>query len=1409
MKKLFLLACCLVCALSSNAQGHPSSRFEGIAGPPVCGQFEKYELIIDEITDLPEHSEFPTKPKGYYYYDPLRISLYANFYSPSNKVYQVYGFYYEDYGFSFANECSHLQGVPQIGHTAHENPSIDSKQAVSSDWRFRFSPNELGVWRVEAFAQLSYVGSNFPGAPNVILQAPAQFFECTPGPLSDRGFITIGPNQRTIKRDGSVLPLLGEHIENDLRIQVPNSNNDNNLSSASAPFVGGVCMYKGLIDELTAAGGNYFRMGFNTALSQRDKTPQDNNASRENEIKRMGNLIYYDMNYCYNLGFDIKNAYRYDRVLDYASENNVFIRPVLFSAGFFTEDGWQCWEPPNTNANFLPTNPYYFSYPGASPGDIFSITHSHHEKTRNYLRYVIARWGYASNIVAWELMDEFDMVVIDRVNKTTSISVGGAQNDVFKWMKENSNLIKVQDFNRHLVTTGGTALDYPEKFNKSNTLLTRFLSLFSPTFNYNVFDYIYNLESIDFVDNNREPTPDGIPMYDINHRWDYANVCNPQNFDKNGTPDAFKINFKWFLKYSQDELKYWEKPFVYNSYWLSFASYTILCNNTPRKDGIETPEVLDNNNFILHDAFYSTLFGNSMIAGNYYYSSHLHPNHMKATGDVKCMPPNSWGMDYGNIGWYDGSMKSFTETKQALDVLFGNMDQKMIPRSSLFDLLPDKSFCVLKSSPGTIQNNILVAHLTNASKTLQKGWIKNLDYSMFTSFGTQCSYFTTLSNPPLSPALLLAAPRSGTGINYELILHTIGTTTTSVVIQEEPMVSGMNPGYAYFELPAFSNKYGDFVYEVHAVSDAVACSNNIDRTFAADIDGDGIDELIVVNTCLKNNVDFMQFYDLNNQNMEGSIGHDFDKYVDFTGPNDKIFFHDFILDRPGMEILLVNRDLGSSDGNFYVVVNPDNGNIVKYMSNSEILAHYNVNSISDITVGAGNFDIDAFTELALVLPYHKKISFIEIESKTFETEIPSINPVFLDNPNDRILFGKYQVSTEKDYVYLLNYNAAPNADAMAIFGLEEYRYGGTKQIATLTHGSTGGNFSGWMDYCDRALLGNVDNSNQSVIGDFNEIVFVNTDNSGATGQYMIRWQDIRNNRFGGPGSELVGPNMDKLDMNDEFFLADLDGGGVEYLVSVNRSYAPNSSGITTYNLNSTSFVYSLGVMPNYSMPSGTLGNAHDGWLDPSDDHLIIKNLRSAVVLPPSLPPPIWFPVFVNRPFDLSQFFARPYDLSAGTGNMVMATMHYNQCPSNVEKCVEGIVAKTCYNAIPGDQKIQPVNKPFDQSSQRPSDPADISNTATSNTTQVSDESNTSGNTVKVFPNPFSDQLNFEVQLAQTNPVTIHLYNNLGENVMSITQNCNSGPNIVSFNRVQLSPGVYYGTIYFGDSVTTVKVTLIK
>lgn len=85
--------------------------------------------------------------------------------------------------------------------------------------------------------------------------------------------------------------------------------------------------------------------------------------------------------------------------------------------------------------------------PAANPTEFFTLKESR-EKYKNRLRYLVARWGYSTNVGAWEFFNEIDNAAFSRGD-----SIRIPHEAITSWHKEMAAYLKEIDPYDHIVTT--------------------------------------------------------------------------------------------------------------------------------------------------------------------------------------------------------------------------------------------------------------------------------------------------------------------------------------------------------------------------------------------------------------------------------------------------------------------------------------------------------------------------------------------------------------------------------------------------------------------------------------------------------------------------------------------------------------------------------------------------------------------------------------------------------------------------------------------------------------------------------------------------------------------------------------------------------------------------------------------
>ncbi len=135
-------------------------------------------------------------------------------------------------------------------------------------------------------------------------------------------------------------------------------------------------------------------------------------------------------------------ARKWDVILDAADKTGVYVQMTLQHHGQYTE---------KVNPNWS-DNPWNVANGGflAHPDDFFTNARAKHLTKLKY-RYILARYGYSTHVMAWELFNEVQNI------KETDSHFG----DVVAWHKEMLAFLRAGDVNHHLVTTSFSAPGTP------------------------------------------------------------------------------------------------------------------------------------------------------------------------------------------------------------------------------------------------------------------------------------------------------------------------------------------------------------------------------------------------------------------------------------------------------------------------------------------------------------------------------------------------------------------------------------------------------------------------------------------------------------------------------------------------------------------------------------------------------------------------------------------------------------------------------------------------------------------------------------------------------------------------------------------------------------------------------------
>lgn len=140
---------------------------------------------------------------------------------------------------------------------------------------------------------------------------------------------------------------------------------------------------------------------------------------------------------------DLAVAKKWDMVVEGAEKNDIYFQMVMQHHGQYSSASGYKYSH-NVNPNWE-QNPYNVKNGGflKSPEDFFTDPQAR-LLTKRKLYYIMARWGYSPNILAYELFNEVEF---------TDAAQGKLWDDIALWHREMALFLRQFDGNRHLLTT--------------------------------------------------------------------------------------------------------------------------------------------------------------------------------------------------------------------------------------------------------------------------------------------------------------------------------------------------------------------------------------------------------------------------------------------------------------------------------------------------------------------------------------------------------------------------------------------------------------------------------------------------------------------------------------------------------------------------------------------------------------------------------------------------------------------------------------------------------------------------------------------------------------------------------------------------------------------------------------------
>ena len=371
--------------------GQNNTTLPSISFPNSVNLFELYEIAFT----LPSAYSNP--------YNPDIIRAYAEFTGPNNRFYTVEAFYYEDYTFQKSNGYE-----------------VATRQPSNDGWRIRFTPTEAGTWSFrlkvfDAHAELTLPFTNVDYTFSCIFSNNCE------------GFISMA-NSRYLKRDIVKNGVRQYHSYFPIGPSVAwySCKKISGHEDYSMPL--GIYDYEKYIDSLDG-NANYMRIWLNRYQYLSLYGPELTQINIEGDT-----VVYFDST------INQKDSAELDYIISYASQHGIAIMPCIFNCGDFrNRNGMDPYDPSVWTNNPFKTiidNPCMFF----TAKEAKSIT-------KHLLRYIIARWGYATIIMSWELWNEVDLFFY-MCDGSKHI-----EQDALAWHIEMSNYIHEIDPFGHCIST--------------------------------------------------------------------------------------------------------------------------------------------------------------------------------------------------------------------------------------------------------------------------------------------------------------------------------------------------------------------------------------------------------------------------------------------------------------------------------------------------------------------------------------------------------------------------------------------------------------------------------------------------------------------------------------------------------------------------------------------------------------------------------------------------------------------------------------------------------------------------------------------------------------------------------------------------------------------------------------------
>ncbi len=1085
MKKLILFCIIIGSSVVSLAQISVLSPSNG-----NVGQYELIEFSVEvplsiqgAIHEYFNPSGGKTAPK-INPYDPEDIDVIATF-SCGNKIEKINGFYYRQYNYS-------------------TNPVVESttwvESPLSNNWRVRFAPKITGNWHVtlkiscgESIVYEDNIGCNF-----ICVES------------NNPGFLKIDENNKYLETSSgeSIFPI-------GMNIAWPRPEEFDSNNTIFCPIEN--VSHRTRIKKLSNNGGNFLRIMFVPYSFLPEWNHLNDYDDRQNLMWEMDNLL---------------NQLRDDNVY-------VHIELLTHSEGLTNHNN-------TTYAYNWDYNPYKTLNGVNDPVDFFTAEVARKEY-KKLIRYIIARWGYSTQIASFGLLNE-SILLSNNPSAHNYVS----DQVLVNWHTEISDYIKNELSHTDHLLSGYAVPDYQHNIGSVSNLdfVTRH------HYNHKANSEVETYNALNFLlDRFQKPV-----LFAEVGAAHYAGI-NPQpNPEMSKYMDYFEPthhNHLWSSAMSGScvpGLEWWEINLDYDCYIDNIKQARTFFNDCNLKDFNPNPcmsvdendlykietFVLQNNNSINSDEFLGWTHNNSYYWYNFVQnssSSYYNPT-LAAAYQINETVPG-----------YTPSVKTgvLQNTEEPVEYVTGEVNINNVKEKQYFGI----EWYRFNEDKVELFNVQKVSSNSNG----ELNFTTPMMYGHYQDF-----------------AFKIKKCRTACSVNDRIEVAQLGDEKKKLVLNNRcnlinnPIVNG-----AIGSLNLSTHQLESIVY--HGIDEFIGWMDDSDEMFVGDVNGDGIDEMILINTSY--NYGAIRVVNISTGETMLWINHG--TFGGWMDASDRMFLG-CIDNVPGEDLVLVN-----TSGSYGAIrtINLVTGEDISWIN------HGTFDGWMDATdkMFLGNVDDNPGEDLVFVNTDGTYGAIRAIDLVTGQ-EISWINHGTFGgwmDASDRMFFGDINNDDKEDLVLL---NTSYSGGAISAYDIKTGAL-----LAWLNHGQ----FDNWMDVNDKILLEDIDNDNKD------DLIFINS----SGGNDGIRVFDILGNQNIRVRYNLVLHNY--IDCNDRVLVGDFYGNQYKDLVFINSDVSTSNTGkaILGFDVSSNSFhIFNSSYLPsNLEL---------EYWVDGTDHNSICNNVQAPI-----------------------------------------------------------------------------------------------------------------------------------------------------------------------------------------------------